>query len=353
MEVFDMISEPLGDYETGQESLQGDPQEREVECPNCKSSVPRSIYCLSCGFPMYSMMKGDDTDIQKIDERPGDDASRAHGDTGSYSLTPVASMTEIEGEGEREHSAEQGQGPSDPLLRLRRFEPKLMEESDSDYDEGVEIMVDDEQSWPRDEPADGADALKYPPVGDGATDQGTDESNHALIKNLINSANLRLWSISQLLEGSMSEENFMRLFKGYDARWRLCIEQRRERLEQTRDMRALQEGLERASVNLGELDLRKSIDDLYEGEYEAKAPAFQWEISHFEGEVEKRKERIRLLEDLRSVVSKEELSEIVSDARMYLERLESQQSTWEYSRETYEGVKASLEETFQYLTSDI
>lgn len=348
-----MTSEPLGDYETVQESLQGDPQETEIECPNCKSSVPRSIYCLKCGFPMYSMMKGNDADTQVIDEHPGEEASRAHEDAVSYSLTPVAPMFEIEGEGGMEHRTEQGQGSPDPLLRLRSFEPKLGEESDSEYDEGVEIMVDDERPWSRGGPADGADALNYPPAGEGATDQGSDESDHALIKNLLNSANLRLWSISQLLQGSMSEGNFERLFKGYDARWRQCIEQRKERLEQTRDMRALNEGLERARLNLGELDLRKSIEDLNEGEYEAKAPAFRWEINYFEGEVEKRMERIGLLEDLSSVVSNEELSEIVSDAKMYLERLESQQSTWEYSRETYESVKASLEETFQYLTSDM
>jgi hypothetical protein len=26
-----------------------------VECPNCKEKVPKTLYCLSCGYPIYKM----------------------------------------------------------------------------------------------------------------------------------------------------------------------------------------------------------------------------------------------------------------------------------------------------------
>ena len=172
-----------------------------------------------------------------------------------------------------------------------------------------------------------------------------------LMRELFNSANLMLWSIGQLLEDGMSEDNFSRMFKGYDERWRQCIALKLKSLQQAKDTRQLEEELEMAKVNLGELELRRSIGDLLDGEYEAKAPAYRWEINCFEGEYERRKIEINFLEDLGNVAPREELGRLEANAKRFLERLDEEDKP-EHSKKTYKKVKSSLEEILQNITSE-
>ena len=236
---------------------------------------------------------------------------------------------------------------SDKLMEERKDEETPLstglENEDDEVPEPLshEEETDVEAHAPDDAALEDGDTSTYKP--DGATQD--------LVRDLMNSANLRLWSIGQLLEGSMSEENFLRMFKGYDERWRRCTELRLERLQRAKDTVQLVEGLERAKVNLGELELRRTIGDLLEGEYEAKAPAYRWEIDRFEGEIEKRRAEIDLLEDLRNVAPRDKLGRLEAEATRFLERLEDGDKP-EHSEETYEKVRSSLEETLQYITSE-
>ncbi|MBA7680096.1 hypothetical protein ES703_88404 [subsurface metagenome] len=153
-------------------------------------------------------------------------------------------------------------------------------------------------------------------------DQGfePDEALLSLMRNLANSINMKLWSVGQLLEGRISEQSFERLHEGYDARWRQLMDQRKERLAQAKDLDSIEEGLERAYIGLGELEVKKTLNDLFEGEHEAKAPAYEWEISHYERQLEGRRGEIAFLERLSNVVPRDELAKMAERARGGLAR---------------------------------
>jgi len=95
-----------------------------------------------------------------------------------------------------------------------------------------------------------------------------------LLKDLLNSLSLKLWSVSLLVEGRVKEDHFVKLFEGYSERLMHHTRRRDELLARTRDLEPLEMALNEAKVGLGELEVRRTIGDLQEGEFEAKAPAY-------------------------------------------------------------------------------
>ena len=125
--------------------------------------------------------------------------------------------------------------------------------------------------------------------------------------------------------------------------------QRNERLAQARDLDSLEEGLEMAYISLGELEVKKTLNDLFEGEYEAKAPAYEWEISHCERQLEGRRGEIAFLERLSNVVPRDELAKMAERARGYLDRMRSSEGLTELINSTYARLKTSMEEIVTFL----
>ena len=352
-----MSNEPLVEQETDSQVFLGDSQTKTVECPNCKMTVPYTIYCLKCGFPMYSIINGDEDKKESthpIEDEPVEPSAReledSYHERGDEQLRLVALETDGEGSHPVAHTYQPILGTdleleSDKLIEERKDEETPLSPGLENGDDEVPEPLSHEEETGVEAHVVGMSALVD---GDTLTCE-RDGTTQDLVRDLLNSANLRLWSIGQLFEGSMSEENFLRMFKGYDERWRRCTKLRLERLQRAKDTVQLEEGLERAKVNLGELELRRTIGDLLEGEYEAKAPAYRWEIDRFEGENEKRRAEIDLLEDLRNVAPRDELGRLEADAKRFLERLEEGDKS-EHSEKTYEKVRSSLEETLQYVT---
>jgi hypothetical protein len=334
-----MQNRPRGDY-SSDEAVRGDSGVRIVHCPHCKDDVPLSIYCLKCGYPMFELMK----EHMSEDGSDGDEVSDGHPpDEGEeFRLEPEdlepPQSEDVEAESKLEKESEamnvdtqESAEPKEPMEEI--FEKDPPENVDTpDRDEGevaapaTETQLDEaDQGYEPDEP------LKD------------------LMRNLANSINMKLWSVGQLLEGRISEQNFERLHEGYDARWRQLMDQRKERLTQARDLNSLEEGLERAYISLGELEIKKTLNDLFEGEHEAKAPAYEWEISHCERQLEGRRGEIAFLERLSNVVPRDELAKMTERAKGYLDRMRSSEGLTELISGTYARLKTSMEEIVAFL----
>jgi hypothetical protein len=328
-----MQNRPRGDY-SSDEVAKGDSGVRIVHCPHCKDDVPLSIYCLKCGYPMFELMK----EHMSEDGSDGDEVSDGH--------------TPDEGE---EFRLE----PEDleaPQSEEAKPESKPDEESEAmnvDTQESTEPEEVQENEPPEtvDTPdSDEVEATAAEPQQD-ESDQGfePDEALLSLMRNLANSINMKLWSVGQLLEGRISEQSFERLHEGYDARWRQLMDQRKERLAQAKDLDSIEEGLERAYIGLGELEVKKTLNDLFEGEHEAKAPAYEWEISHYERQLEGRRGEIAFLERLSNVVPRDELAKMAERARGYLDGMRSSEGLKELINGTYGRLKTSVEEIVAFL----
>ena len=338
-----MQNKPRGDY-LSDETAKSNSGVRIVECPNCKDSVPLSIYCLKCGYPMFELMKEhmseDSPDVDGVsDGHPPDEGGEFRLEPEDLEA-PKSEDTEPEAEPESKPEEEseamnvdtqESAEPKEPLEEMKENKPP--ENVDTpDRNEGE------------------AEAPAAEPQLEEA-DQGfePDEPLLGLMRNLANSINMKLWSVGQLLEERISEQNFERLHEGYDARWRQLMDQRNERLAQARDLDSLEEGLERAYISLGELEVKKTLNDLFEGEYKAKAPAYEWEISHCERQLDKRRGEIAFLERLSNVVPPDELAEMAERARGYLDRMRNSEGLMELINSTYARLKTSMEEIVTFL----
>jgi hypothetical protein len=189
------------------------------------------------------------------------------------------------------------------------------------------------------------------------TDEGSLARVQGLTKDLMNSISLKLWSIDLLREGTIDEEHFNRLFEGYQARSVQCMGRRklmlarcaRDSAAKARDLEPIERALKEARVNLGELEMRQSIRDLHEGEYEAKAPAFRWQIRYYEEEISRRKGEMTFLENLTRVIPEEEIANMKGFVGKAHGMMGDLLGAGKIGPETATRVKTSLEETKAFL----
>ena len=188
-------------------------------------------------------------------------------------------------------------------------------------------------------------------------DDGSLERIHTLTKDLLNSISLKLWAVDQLRGGFIDENHFNRLFSDYQVRAVQCMGHRkqllghysRELTSMARDLEPIERALKEARVNLSELEMRKSIGDLLNGEYGAKSPALRWEIQHHDSEVRRRRESMTFLEDLTKVIPIVEIKETKEKVETSFMVMNDLLKEGIIGPETATNVKVSLEETRVFL----
>ena len=116
-----------------------------------------------------------------------------------------------------------------------------------------------------------------------------------------------------------------------------------------RDLEPIERALKEARVNLSELEMRKSIGDLLNGEYGAKSPALRWEIQHHDSEVRRRRESMTFLEDLTKVIPIVEIKETKEKVETSFMVMNDLLKEGIIGPETATNVKVSLEETRVFL----
>jgi hypothetical protein len=306
------------------------PEANAVTCPRCESEVPSSIYCVACGCPL------------EIDA-PAEDGAGSN--ELRFDLTP---LKEMQAEGEPE---------ADEVMAEPRF--AAAESADQETILGLTPMDNESQIMTRSfearEPNSPEHGIEAPETGlpkdgelGGETLQadepgGPDLTIQELANELLNSVYLELWSVGLLRKEGTGEEQFLRTFDAYHSRVERCIGQRDRLLDQVKDLEPHETKVRETRIELDELDVRESLGDLHEGEYEAMAPALRWTIHHFEAEIEGRRSRIAMLEDpigLTPPGKVEEAAALTGDA---LELVREAEASAKLSRGTAAKVKASVE----------
>jgi len=171
-----------------------------------------------------------------------------------------------------------------------------------------------------------------------------DNSILELNREMVKCVSLKLWSIDQLLEKKIDESQFNQLFEGYNARHQQLLDRKKEMLKHTQDIDTYEKLLKKTKISLDELEMRKSLDDLIEGEYEAKAPAFRWSIQHYQDKVSTRKMEITYLKDLTKTISPEILAEMKETTERLLHTLDNLEIVEYVSSETTSSLRRSLED---------
>jgi len=376
-----------------------------INCPNCKQEVPETFYCLRCGYPIYGMkqlekekaksnevsteeaplvtepeisepkIEKPETTVTEPDvvEPPVESDNIASLIEESYLIEEVE-LPEIISEIEYPPvEFEMLSKPDEPELLSAPLEPILLPEISLEvHDEivviekpvtvpDVEILVDD---YPEieDEPIEDSPVHTQVPFNEPLTNVTVGEESEEmqeeympetaiqeLLKDLMNSISLKLWAIDLLTKERAKEDHFLNLYEGYKSRYEHCMTQRNKMLEKAQDLDPLENELDSARVGIGELEIRKSLGDLRKGEYEAKAPAYTWDIQYYEKELDKRNGEISYLENPAVLLPSDEVEKLKDLAQRNYESLSQLEADSKISVSTAEMVRSDLQKDLGFL----
>lgn len=326
-EVFELHREEL-DTDKGF-SVEA-PEATTVKCPRCESEVPTSIYCVACGCPLEMEVSSD--------EGPRSEKLR-------FDLTPLKEMqADVEPQGDG-REARPLYAEADSTFQEMDYPPEPEGESLILTHAAGGASMDQADIGESDAPETVSHEGPEPQIEASSTEaiEDTDPVIEELANELLNSAYLELWSIGLLRKDETGEDQFLRNFESYQGRLERCVTQREHLLTQIRDIEAVEARGREARVQLDELDVRRSLGDLREGEYEAMAPALRWTIDHHEAEMEMRRRRTSLLENPMSLMPTEKVREAAAMAEEAMKLVREAEASAKLSTGTAASVRASIE----------
>jgi hypothetical protein len=169
-----------------------------------------------------------------------------------------------------------------------------------------------------------------------------------LAKNL----SLKIKLVKMLQDGEVQSETFERLFESYSALGGHLMKTRNDMIQRiSYDLDSMDEALRQAKIGLEELKIKMKIGDVSDEEYQAKAPAFEWDIGQYDDKVSRKKGEKAFLESLTLVMPTEDIEELRAIGESSLEDIEELVKSGKIPSETADKVKLTLEEALTYLNT--
>ena len=372
-------------------------------CPNCKEEVPKTLYCLNCGYPLYKIEVESEPMVEEdapepvaiveaeaveeeavevapepqviiepevVQEEIVEIAPEAPAPTESEeevvetALEPVAV---VETEPVEEDvvvlvdSVEEIDAPVEEVVA----EPEIVEpvvEEIIDFEPVADVNAEAEDEVEIDAPVEEAiviaeepeavdveevlePVVEVAPEVVAVPEYEPDPVIKEVMGNLAKNISMKIKLVDLLRTGGVKSEIFRKLFDSYLTRGELLMNSRSEMLERVRyDLGSMDGALHEAREGLEELDIRRAIEDVSEEEYAAKAPGFQWDIGQYKDEVGKKQAEIYYLEDITRVMSSEEIGELVGIGEGCFEVLDELTESEGIDGDTAARIRVSLEE---------
>lgn len=379
-----------------------------VHCPNCKEDVPKTLYCLNCGYPLYKIeqekKEGQPTESEPetVMEEPVepevDMSIEIEASTELFTFdNPEEPETEIDDEPEVE-SPEEPKVEEEPVPEIvPEEEPEVKEietyiETETEEAPIQENVEPEPVSEPEpvevepiteaeDEPVlEEAPALDEPeevlpepveevepePVIETPTEDkdifqemepemmeeiriefAPDPLTKEVMDNLAKNITLKIRLVRLLRDEQVKEETFKKLFDSYVDQGRIWISRRDEITGRfNTDIERMDAQLVIAKKDFELLEIRKSIGDTADDEYQVKAPAYKWDIEHLEGEIKTRRGGVLYVTNLKKLVPEEEINELTVIAENSYSSIDSIQDV---SSDSLAKIKETLAEALNIL----
>ena len=356
-------------------------------CPNCKEEVPKTLYCLNCGYPLYKIeLDQPEEDAEIVVDtapEPVEDEPVAEAEMDDDVVIVVEDVTEpsVEEVVEAEPEIEVEPEPMEVVETVEITEfvaeaepddevepvPEAVEEATEPIVEVAEPSVEEILEIPLEESFESVEASVFevvegPEIEDVEKVEEVEPAAEVVIElepsyepdpvireimeNFAKNLSMKIKLVGLLKDGGVKSEIFERLFESYVARGELLMNSRSEMLERVRyDIDSMEKALNEAKAGLEELEIRRAISDVSEEEYAAKSPGFEWDIRQYKDEVGRKKAEISYLEDIKRVMSPEEIEGLIETGEGCYELIESEK----ISSEIAGRVRVSLEEALSCL----
>ena len=378
--------------------MQRDIQTEVVLCPNCDEEVPKTLYCLNCGYPLYKLeleqAEPEVSEAIKVEETPElVEPELTREPYVEEEVSPMAEITEttvesvldvakleeepeitpvdepeepaevvelveaVTVQGEVEAEVVQIQGPEDieedygVEAEVTAIEEEPSESVEEAVVEVVEEITEAETEAVEEIPEETIieEALEEQ-VHETLVDFEPDPIVTSVMEHLAKNISIRIKLVNLLRKGDVKEVTFNRLFESYAAQGERWMNRRNEMLERNRyDLDAMEKAFTEARNGLEELEIKKLIGDASEEEYLAKAKAYDWDISLLDKELQRRKCEIAYLEDLTRVMPAEEVQGLKEMTESCYDALDDLDESGRISSETVMRVKEAMEEALAYL----
>jgi len=373
--------------------VQKDIQAEVILCSNCNEDVPKTLYCLNCGYPLYKV-EHEQAELERAETLVAEETPERielepaiEPDIPSFTEegeeVPVDSITEVVDEeeplefsvDEAEHVAEpvelvEGvteQGEIEPAAMEAKGPENLEENYVSELDvitseeepfEIIEDAVVEEVEEDEEDEVEVVEEIREEPIAEEPMEEDQempaefepDPLITVVMERVAKNISLKVRLVNLLIEDDVKESTFNRLFESYAAKGERWINRRNEMLERNRyDLESMEKALTETGMNLEELGIRRAIGDASEEEHEAKAPAFEWDIQLLERDLQRTKGENAYLEDLTRVMSAEDVQGLKEMAEGCHGALDGLVETGKISSETAVSVKATLEDALDCL----
>ncbi len=307
-----------------------------IHCPNCKEDVPRTLYCLNCGYPLYKLEQEKKSEEQT--EEPVTETEPEPEVTVDMSVEyepPQETFMAEESEPEVEPELEPAPEPEVEIEVEEEpeaaWEPEPEGEPSVDPEPEPEAEIEAEPetvSEPEEEPEpvyepEPVPEPKVEPVLITPEDReeymmdeiqiefAPDPLTKEIMDNLAKNITLKVRLVRLLRDNSVKEETFRKLFDSYVDQGRLWVSRRDDIITRFRaDMERMENEFVVARKDFELLEIRKNIGDAGDEEYSVKAPAYKWDIEHLDTEINNCKGGIQYMVNLKSLVPGEEVAEL-------------------------------------------
>jgi hypothetical protein len=334
-----------------------------IHCPNCNEDVPKTLYCLNCGYPLYKLegeKKAEETPIVEAVSEPEpivepeaeiDMSVEYEPPTETFIEEPVEEpeptpepepipepvvIEEPEPEPEVEMEVEESPGPiweapKEEEIPIAEPEPEPVWEQPQEVEvpevepeaEPIpEPVVEMEPEPVYEAPVEPEPVLEptVEPVvitqeereeymmNDLKIDFAPDPLTKEVMENLAKNITLKIRLTRLLRENAVKEETFKKLFDSYVDQGRLWVSRRDDIIRRFKsDLERMEQELVSARKDFELLEIRKNIGDAGDSEYNVKAPAYKWDIEHLDTEIKTCVGGIQYMVNLQALVPEEEI----------------------------------------------
>ena len=335
-----------------------------IHCPNCKEDVPKTLYCLNCGYPLYKLeqqKKAEEKEEPEVEEEPVEEVDMS---VEIEQPEPVVTVPEPEPEEEEvleepepvEEEIEEPEPEIETTIEVEdEPEPEIEEEEEVPEPEVVELEpVPEPEPMPVVEPEVETEVFTPEERESYMMDEikiefAPDPLTKEVMENLAKNITLKIRLVRLLRESQVKEETFKKLFDSYVDQGRLWVSRRDEIIRRFKgDIDRMEQELVSAKKDFELLEIRKNIGDAGDEEYNVKAPAYKWDIENLDNEIKNTRGGIQYVINLKGLIPGEEVEELKSMAESDFGELDSLEAV---TSDTVARMKEALSEALNTLES--
>ncbi len=300
-----------------------------VHCPNCNENVPKTLYCLNCGYPLYKLdqeeedeevlAEQEEAEEPEVLEVPAEHIVEAEAEPVPIEEEPAEAAEPVEFEVVQVNPEPEPFEPEEVIEEVGTLEASEdtpivleepmheavpVEETPATFDE-VEPKIEEEEETAEPVKMKKVEEMKAPVkfTPDPLTKQVIDN----LTKNIMLKARL----VKLLEEGAVKERTFKKLFEAYASEGDKWVRRRDELIESLEgDFEHVENSLAESKMILEEFEIRRAIGDVSDKEYSIKAPAYRWDIDALEAKLEERTGSLSYLKNLDKILPGEDIGNL-------------------------------------------